>query len=108
MHVLGPVSVFEPVVMGGPGGPPADPDIRRAAQHRLQEVVSNDTRIFSHVTDLVTSGKAYREILREAAERRVDLIVMGAHGGRLGLAAFGSTTGHVVREAACPVLTLRA
>lgn len=108
LHVLEPASVFEPVVMGGPGGPPPDTDVRTAARNRLRQVVSKDARIFSHVTDVVTSGKAYREILREAAERRADLIVLGAHGGRLGLAAFGSTTGHVVRDAACPVLTLRA
>ena len=57
---------------------------------------------------MIATGKPYRETLREAAERRIELIVMGAHAGRVGLAAFGSTTNHVVREAACPVLSVRA
>jgi nucleotide-binding universal stress UspA family protein len=109
LHVLEPASIFEPVVMGGPGGAAGpSPDARKAARARLRELVSQDARTFSHVTDVVTSGKPYREILREASERRAELIVIGAHGGRLGLSAFGSTTNHVVREAACPVLTLRA
>ena len=71
-------------------------------------VISKDARIYSQVTEIVTVGKAYREILREAAEQRSDLIVIGAHGGRVGSGAFGSTTNHVVREAGCPVLSLRA
>jgi nucleotide-binding universal stress UspA family protein len=54
-------------------------------------------------------GKPYREILRVAAERKADLIVMGVLGrGAVDLALFGSTTQHVVRSASCPVLTTRA
>ena len=51
---------------------------------------------------------AAREILRLAEERRSDLIVMATH-GRTGLArvALGSTAERVVREAPCPVLTVR-
>jgi nucleotide-binding universal stress UspA family protein len=57
---------------------------------------------------LVLAGKPYREILRVAAEQQADLIVMGVHGrGAVERAFFGSTAQHVVRQAACPVLTLR-
>lgn len=108
VHVLEPVSVFEPMVMGGPGVPPIDPDAPAAARHRLGEVVSQDARTYSQVSEIVIPGKPYREILRLAAEQQGDLIVLGAHGGRIGALAFGSTVNHVVREAACPVLTLRA
>jgi len=53
-------------------------------------------------------AKAYREILGVATEDRADLIVMGVHGrNALDLMLFGSTTNHVVRQATCPVLTLR-
>jgi len=54
-------------------------------------------------------GKPYVEILRVAAEAHADLIVVGAHGGRhpLGLSVLGSTTNQVVRQARCPVLTVR-
>lgn len=57
---------------------------------------------------LIVHGKPYVEILRVAAQRDADLIVMGIHGRDVvDLTLFGSTTNHVVREAACPVLTLR-
>ena len=53
-------------------------------------------------------GKPYIEILRVAAEERADLIVIGVHGrSLLDTTVFGSTTNQVVRQATCPVLTLR-
>jgi nucleotide-binding universal stress UspA family protein len=56
----------------------------------------------------IVHGRSYVEILRAAARIRADLIVIGLHGRNvLDLALFGSTTNHVVREARCPVLTLR-
>jgi nucleotide-binding universal stress UspA family protein len=108
MHVLEPASVFEPVVMGGPGGPPPDRDARVAARRRLAEAIAPEARVYSHVGEVVVSGKPYREILREAQELQVDLIVLGAHSLRVGALAFGSTANHVVSGAARPVLTLRA
>jgi len=54
------------------------------------------------------NGKAYVQILDVAAEERADLIVMGVRGRNpVDLAFFGSTTNQVVRQAPCPVLTLR-
>ncbi|WP_410969711.1 universal stress protein, partial [Salmonella sp. SAL4450] len=54
------------------------------------------------------NGKAWAEILHEAAEERSDLIVIGVRGGhRVDVGIFGSTTNQVVRRATCPVLTLR-
>jgi universal stress protein A len=83
-------------------------EVRTGARRRLEGVISREARVYSHVSEVVLSGKPYREILREATEQASDLIVMGAHGGVLGALGFGSTTNHVVREATCPVLTLRA
>ena len=53
-------------------------------------------------------GKPDTEIMRYAAERDIDLIVMGTH-GRTGLAhaLMGSVAERVVRRAPCPVLTVR-
>jgi nucleotide-binding universal stress UspA family protein len=56
----------------------------------------------------VLPGKAYRVILETAEQEQAELIVMGVHGkGVLNRRLFGSTTYHVIREARCPVLTLR-
>jgi nucleotide-binding universal stress UspA family protein len=74
---------------------------------RLQEAVAGSSE-FGSMEPLMTHGKPWREVLRIAAERPSDLIVMGVQGrGAADLLFFGSTTQHVVREAACPVLTLR-
>jgi nucleotide-binding universal stress UspA family protein len=56
----------------------------------------------------IVHGRSYVEILRTAARIRADLIVIGLHGRNVvDLTLFGSTTNHVIREATCPVLTLR-
>ena len=107
LHVLEPVSVFEPVVATGPKLPAASADLCRKARHRIEELIGDDTRAFTDVAEVVVAGKPYQEILRVASEQSADLIVIGVHGGHAGLPAFGSTTNHVVRQALCPVLTVR-
>ena len=52
----------------------------------------------------------YVEIVRYAKERNIDLIVMGRHGRHRGFVAhllMGSVAENVVRNAPCPVLTVR-
>jgi nucleotide-binding universal stress UspA family protein len=78
-----------------------------AHQRQLQEVVAGAPE-FCRAESLMTHGKPWREVLRVAEEKQSDLIVMGVQGrGAADLLFFGSTTQHVVREASCPVLTLR-
>jgi len=57
---------------------------------------------------ILAKGDAYREILKTADEKQVDVIIMGTH-GRSGLdhLIFGSTVERVLRGAACPVLTVK-
>lgn len=77
-------------------------------QQRLQDIVAMAPE-FCRAESQLTHGRAWREILRVAGERASDLIVMGVQGrGAVDLMFFGSTAQHVVREATCPVLTLRA
>ena len=78
------------------------------AQTRLEQLVPAETRDWCEVNASVRVGKPYVEILRTAAEDSADLIVLGVQGrGPLDRMLFGSTTQHVVRTAACPVLTVR-
>jgi len=60
------------------------------------------------VSTMVEMGIHYRAILDKATKENVDLIVMSTH-GRTGLmhALIGSVTERVVREALCPVLSIR-
>jgi nucleotide-binding universal stress UspA family protein len=56
---------------------------------------------------VVRTGAPAQQILMQAAEARADLLVMGTH-GRSGFERLmlGSVTEKVLREAACPVLTV--
>jgi nucleotide-binding universal stress UspA family protein len=65
-------------------------------------------RAYCTVETILANGTPYRAILRVASEQHSDLIVIGIHGrGAMDLLFFGSTAQHVVRQATCPVLTLR-
>jgi nucleotide-binding universal stress UspA family protein len=84
------------------------PALEEAARGHLKRIVPAGIREQCRVEDVVVSGKPYVEILKVAGERRADLIVLGVHGyGVLDRLVFGSTAGHVVRQATCPVLTVR-
>jgi nucleotide-binding universal stress UspA family protein len=108
MHVIEPVPMTEPVMMGGSGTQEFDRVALDVGRTILHEAVGDGVRASCTVTELVSRGKPYREILRVAEEEKAELIVIGAHGGAVGLGSFGSTTNHVVRRATCPVFTLRA
>jgi nucleotide-binding universal stress UspA family protein len=74
----------------------------------LEELVPPGSRSKCAADTVLAKGKAYREVLRAAAERSSDLIVIGIRGrGAADLFFLGSTAQHVVRQAACPVLTIR-
>jgi nucleotide-binding universal stress UspA family protein len=78
------------------------------ARARLRSAVPEDARVWCTPENRVLSGKAYRVILDVAEQEKAEIIVMGVHGkGVLNRRLFGSTTHHVIREARCPVLTLR-
>lgn len=77
-------------------------------RERLTAAIPESVRAYCVVETVLATGKPYREILRVAAEQHSDLIVIGIHGrGAADLLFFGSTAQHVVRQATCPVLTLR-
>ena len=78
------------------------------ARHQLEDLIPADVRNWCAPDPKLAFGKAYQQILSLAASEQVDLIVMGVRGrNALDLMLFGSTTNQVVRQASCPVLTLR-
>lgn len=76
------------------------------AETRLDEALGQDDRR-RHLRKTVEVGDPRAQIVAHAAAAGVDLIVMGTH-GRTGAARFllGSVAERVVRESACPVLTV--
>jgi nucleotide-binding universal stress UspA family protein len=91
----------------------AVPEYRRFLENegrvRLESALGAEDRAACRAETILEAGKPYVEILRVAAERAADLVVMGVHGERAtDLNLFGSTAQHVVRQAGCPVLTVRS
>ena len=97
----------EPTWIGSPNVSDYRSQMEEQVRARLEEIVPKEAREWCEVGVLVRSGKAYREILAVAGERKADLIAMGVRGRNpLDIMLFGSTTQHVVRHAECPVLTV--
>jgi universal stress protein A len=79
------------------------------ARARLRSAVPDEARVWCTPEERVMTGKAHRVILDLAEQEKAEVIVMGVHGkGAFKRRIFGSTTHHVIGEARCPVLTLRA
>lgn len=83
-------------------------DMEKGARAELSKVFIDEMRGFKDIEHHVLKGIPYEEINKFAAEQKIDLIVLGTH-GRKGIdrMLFGSTAEQVVRNAPCPVLSVR-
>lgn len=83
-----------------------DPEYEAETRRRLETLARNKLAGVPYEV-FVASGHAAPEILNLAAERSIDLIVMGTH-GRTGVKhlLLGSVAERVVRESPVPVLTI--
>lgn len=84
----------------------AEPD-NKEVRRQLSAVVPTDAAVpYQH---RLVIGQLGHSILQVAGEEGVDMIVMGTH-GRTGLSRLlmGSVAEEVVRNAKCPVLTVKA
>ncbi len=100
---------FEQVsVMFPEGGLTALTRLRSYVQERMTQLARDDgARAITHIAE----GRPYAEIVRLAAEKDVDLIVIGTnvHASLLGgTPVLGSEIERVVRNAPCPVLCVPA
>jgi nucleotide-binding universal stress UspA family protein len=83
-------------------------ELERKARQELHEAAQEAAARFGvEIDERLGGGRPYAEILRVAAEERADLLVMGPGRGVLDRLLLGSNAHHVVREATCPVLTVR-
>ncbi|MGE0449579.1 MAG: universal stress protein [Vicinamibacterales bacterium] len=80
------------------------------ARSQLHASVAPESREWCDIQEsAVLVDRAYKAILKQADALHADLIVMGAQGASgLELMVYGSNTQHVLRAAACPVLTVKA
>ena len=81
-------------------------ELEHTALTALRELIPEEARTSFRIDEHVAFGEPDREILREAAEERADLVVLGARGIGAFRRLFGSTASRVVRAATCPVLVV--
>ncbi len=85
----------------------ASPIDQYHVKESLQDLIAKHTHFPSAPLDaevIVIEGDPKAAIAREAAERRIDLIVMRSRRSRFAVALLGSTAETVCRIAPCPVL----
>lgn len=73
---------------------------------RLCEWVPEDAREGCQLTEVVRHGDITEQILKSATELPADLIVIGASHGFLSDTTLGESTSEILRNAACPVITV--
>ncbi|MBX3187927.1 MAG: universal stress protein [Labilithrix sp.] len=103
LHVDGP----DEFVVGS--STPISPSVRAEISRRMEDAVARaEAQLGDHLSRRTTSGDPLRTIVESASEGAFDLIVMGTH-GRIGRmrTMLGSVAEGVIRNAPCPVLTVR-
>jgi nucleotide-binding universal stress UspA family protein len=103
VHTIEDVSEEDPRFSGHFNTPECWSRIAPEIRADYERLIPDDARLWCDFEVVVPHGKAYREILRVATERATDLIVVGSAGSSM---PFGTTTQHVLRQAACPVLAV--
>ncbi len=87
--------------------PRSDPRSRADYDERVAKATRGSLEILRganmDVRDAVVFGSPGEEIVRFAAQERVDVIVVGRRGAGLSRALLGSTSDYVVKHAPCPV-----
>ncbi len=101
LHVVPPQ---DPLVMSAPAITQRDEEHART---ELQKVSNAELKGVDHEV-LLRFGHPAEEIVAAGSETKAELLVMATH-GRTGVSHFimGSVAERVVRESACPVLTVR-
>jgi nucleotide-binding universal stress UspA family protein len=83
-------------------------DMEENARRQLEKLVKSNLKTKAKVRTFIRKGVIHNEIIKFANEKKIDMIIMGTH-GRTGIehALLGSITEKVVRNANCPVLTVK-
>lgn len=108
------VFVVEPTVYPADLGfgqvvlPGVEEELREKGAEELQALIEREIGSRVQASCTVRTGSPHQEILNEAEEKNVDMIVVATHGhSGVEHMLFGSTADRIVRHAKCPVLTIR-
>jgi nucleotide-binding universal stress UspA family protein len=78
------------------------------AENRINLLMTGELLRKVNVSNVITYGTAYEEIVSNSKKLKTDIILMGSHGDEAADRYFiGSTVQKVLREATCPVMTIQ-
>lgn len=88
---------------------PADFDVDQQTQSKtaLEALAATLPLPSDRVSITVRAGAIYAEVLAEAEQAKVDLIVIGSHRPAMATYLIGSNAARIVRHAPCSVLVVR-
>jgi nucleotide-binding universal stress UspA family protein len=110
VHVLDVIPGVDPdpLLLSVPERRQVEEGLEAAAWDDLRRLVPPEEQARLRAVLAIEWGTPSEEIVRYAKAHAIDLIAMGAHGrGGVKLLLMGSVAELVVREAPCPVLTVR-
>lgn len=83
-------------------------EVQTGAEKKMKEFIALHFRDVPKIETRVLTGRPADRVIELAKQEKIDLIIMGTH-GRTGLerTIFGSVADKVVKNAPCPVLTIR-
>ena len=88
--------------------PGVEDELRQKGGEELEVLIEREIGKRVPATSTVRTGNPHQEILAEAKEMNVDMIVVATHGhSGVEHMLFGSTADRIVKRAHCPVLTIR-
>ena len=88
--------------------PGVEDELREKGAEELRSLIEREIGRKVKASSTVRTGNPHQEILNEAEEKMVDMIVVATHGhSGVEQMLFGSTADRIVRNARCPVLTIR-
>jgi nucleotide-binding universal stress UspA family protein len=88
--------------------PGVEDELREKGAEELAALIGKEIGKRMKASSSVRTGNPHQEILLEAEEQGVDLIIVATHGhSGVEHMLFGSTADRVVRNARCPVMTIR-
>jgi len=108
VHVIEP-SIYKNLMKSGTKpGEEIQQDLRELLNKKLTGMVPKEAHNWCAPKTILLAGQPYEELMKYAVLNNIDLIVLGVRGQTLVETLFvGSTTDRVVRQAQCPVLSIR-
>ena len=107
-HVIEPDAYKDMLSKAPSGGDLGREDLRHDLMEKLKGMVPEEAKQWCQPETLLLAGQSSDELIKYALVHDVDLIVLGVRGHSvMETLLVGSTTDRVVRQAPCPVLSVR-